>query len=115
MYVSKYADSHSLFHRAVYQPDDQGPVAPSAIAISTQQDLPDGTKDGFPVPRELKTEEMPQIAQQFADGARNALAAGFDGVEVSRMLMQRNLGYIQFMISDEVCLFGLQPCAQQLC
>lgn len=36
------------------------------------------------MPRALRTEEIPAIAQQFATGARNALAAGFDGVEVSR-------------------------------
>jgi 2,4-dienoyl-CoA reductase-like NADH-dependent reductase (Old Yellow Enzyme family) len=70
---------------AVYQPDDQGPVAPSAIAISGQQDLPDGSKGDFPVPRALRTEEIPHIVQQFATGARNALAAGFDGVEVSHV------------------------------
>jgi NADH:flavin oxidoreductase / NADH oxidase family len=69
---------------AVYQPDDQGPIAPSAVAISGQIDLPDGSKGDFPVPRALRTEEIPAIAQQFATGARNALAAGFDGVEVSR-------------------------------
>lgn len=68
---------------AVYQPDDQGPVAPSAVAISGQIDLPDGSKGDFPVPRALRTEEMPDIVQQFVTGARNALAAGFDGVEVS--------------------------------
>lgn len=69
---------------AVYQPDDQGPVAASAIAISGQQDMPDGSKaDDYPVPRALKTEEIPDVVQQFVTGARNALAAGFDGVEVS--------------------------------
>ena len=68
----------------MYQPDDQGPIAPSAVAISGQIDLPDGSKGDFAVPRALRTEEMPAIAQQFATGARNALAAGFDGVEVSR-------------------------------
>lgn len=68
---------------AVYQPDDQGPIAPSAVAISGQIDLPDGSKGDFAVPRALRTEEVPAIAQQFATGARNALAAGFDGVEVS--------------------------------
>ena len=68
---------------AVYQPDDQGPIAPSAIAISGQIDLPGGSKGDFAVPRALRTEEIPAIVQQFATGARNALAAGFDGVEVS--------------------------------
>eukprot|EP00208_Stichococcus_sp_RCC1054_P001568 CAMPEP_0206144304 /NCGR_PEP_ID=MMETSP1473-20131121/23673_1 /ASSEMBLY_ACC=CAM_ASM_001109 /TAXON_ID=1461547 /ORGANISM="Stichococcus sp, Strain RCC1054" /LENGTH=414 /DNA_ID=CAMNT_0053540091 /DNA_START=82 /DNA_END=1326 /DNA_ORIENTATION=+ len=67
---------------AVYQPDDQGPVAASAIAISGEQDLPDGSKAPYPVPRELKTEEMPDLVQQYVVGARHAMAAGFDGVEI---------------------------------
>jgi 2,4-dienoyl-CoA reductase-like NADH-dependent reductase (Old Yellow Enzyme family) len=34
------------------------------------------------LPRALQIEEMPYIVQQYARGARNALAANFDGVEV---------------------------------
>ena len=33
-------------------------------------------------PRALETEEIPQIVEQFRQGAENALAAGFDGVEL---------------------------------
>ena len=33
-------------------------------------------------PRALQIEEMPYIVGQFARGAENALAAGFDGVEI---------------------------------
>jgi 2,4-dienoyl-CoA reductase-like NADH-dependent reductase (Old Yellow Enzyme family) len=33
-------------------------------------------------PRALKSAEIPAIIEQFAQAARNALAAGFDGVEV---------------------------------
>jgi N-ethylmaleimide reductase len=36
----------------------------------------------FVRPRALQIEEMPYIVQQYARGARNALAAKFDGVEV---------------------------------
>lgn len=46
------------------------------------QDLPDGSKAPYPVPRELKTEEMPDLVQQYVVGARHAMAAGFDGVEI---------------------------------
>lgn len=35
-----------------------------------------------PTPRALELEEIPAIVAQFAHAARNALAAGFDGVEV---------------------------------
>ncbi len=43
------------------------------------------TAEGFqpiPTPRALETSEIPGIVEQYAQGARNALAAGFDGVEV---------------------------------
>jgi N-ethylmaleimide reductase len=36
----------------------------------------------FVMPRALQIEEMPYIVQQYTRGSRNALAAGFDGVEV---------------------------------
>jgi 2,4-dienoyl-CoA reductase-like NADH-dependent reductase (Old Yellow Enzyme family) len=33
-------------------------------------------------PRALRTEEVPRIAREFVQAARNAVAAGFDGVEI---------------------------------
>lgn len=68
------------------QPDGQLPVAPSAIAptgtafIVNEQGEPESVP--FVTPRALATEEMPYIVKQYAHGARNALAAGFDGVEI---------------------------------
>jgi 2,4-dienoyl-CoA reductase-like NADH-dependent reductase (Old Yellow Enzyme family) len=35
-----------------------------------------------PVPRALEEREIPGIVQQFRQAARNAIDAGFDGVEV---------------------------------
>ena len=57
------------------------PVAPSAIAIDGQTFTSEGMKD-YETPRALETGEIPEIVQQFRSGAANALAAGFDGVEV---------------------------------
>ena len=64
-----------------FQPGGKLPVAPSAI----KPDVQAYTANGFepiPTPRALETGEIPGIVQQYAQGARNALAAGFDGVEV---------------------------------
>jgi N-ethylmaleimide reductase len=36
----------------------------------------------FPTPRALKIEQIPNMVGQFAEGAQNAVASGFDGVEV---------------------------------
>lgn len=57
-------------------------VAPSPIAISGDQiHTPEGKKD-YPVPRELRDEEIPAIIAGFRKAAANAIEAGFDGVEI---------------------------------
>jgi N-ethylmaleimide reductase len=57
------------------------PVAPSAIAGIGSLHTPIG-KMSLETPRALETEEIPLIVEQFRQGAKNALAAGFDGVEL---------------------------------
>jgi N-ethylmaleimide reductase len=58
------------------------PVAPSAIAITGDEvHTPEG-KQPYVVPRALEDEEIPGIVEGFRQAARNAMAAGFDGVEV---------------------------------
>lgn len=64
-----------------FQPGGALPVAPSAI----RPDVQAFTAEGFqpvPTPRALETAEIPGIVAQYAQAAKNALAAGFDGVEV---------------------------------
>jgi N-ethylmaleimide reductase len=68
------------------QPDNMLPVAPSAITPAGKAFIENEKGEGelvpFVRPRALQIEEMPYIIQQYARGARNALAANFDGVEV---------------------------------
>ena len=60
----------------------QLPLAPSAIAPrGVQTYTAEGLKD-IPVPRALETDEIARIVAEFRQGAENARAAGFDGVEV---------------------------------
>ena len=67
------------------QPGGQAPVAPSAIRAKTKTVL---IRDGVPVfedtsmPRALALSELPGIVEDYSRAARNAIAAGFDGVEV---------------------------------
>jgi N-ethylmaleimide reductase len=61
--------------------DGEEPIAPSAIAGVGQLHTPIGKVD-LPSPRALKTEEIPEIIEQFRQGAKNAMEAGFDGVEL---------------------------------
>jgi N-ethylmaleimide reductase len=58
------------------------PVAPSAIAPrGVQTYTAEGLQD-IPTPRELRLDEIAGIVDEFSQAARNAQAAGFDGVEV---------------------------------
>ena len=68
------------------QPNQQAPVAPSAIQADAQcyvqyADGSHGMADTA-LPRALETAELPGIVQAYAQGAANAIEAGFDGVEV---------------------------------
>ena len=68
----------------VSHPDITGgllPVAPSAIAIEGDTHTPLGKKP-FPVPHALTTVEASAIANELVTAAKNAIEAGFDGVEV---------------------------------
>jgi N-ethylmaleimide reductase len=64
------------------QPGGGKPVAPSAIVAKTKTFL---STEGFvhvSEPRALDAEEIPAIVRDFRHAARNAISAGFDGVEV---------------------------------
>jgi N-ethylmaleimide reductase len=71
--------SHSSF-----QPGGALPVAPSAVAISAEYKTmtADGKVVAYETPRALETAEIAGIVAAFQQAARNAKAAGFDGVEV---------------------------------
>ncbi len=57
------------------------PVAPSAIAPKGHVSLLRPERP-YPVPRALETGEVEGVVEAFRQGAQNAKAAGFDGVEI---------------------------------
>lgn len=65
-----------------YQPDKNLPVAPSAIAIPGETRTPSGEKKPFETPRPLALDELPALVEAYARAARQAMDAGFDGVEI---------------------------------
>ena len=71
--------SHSSF-----QPGGALPVSASAVPISSE--FKAATADGkivpYETPRALETSEIAGVVDAFRQAARNALAAGFDGVEI---------------------------------
>jgi N-ethylmaleimide reductase len=63
------------------QPNGALPVAPSAIAPAGEAITFTGMQK-FVTPRALEIGEIPGIVHDYAEGAKRAKAAGFDGVEV---------------------------------
>ncbi|WP_328746990.1 alkene reductase [Streptomyces sp. NBC_00285] len=78
--VVQLMHSGRIGHPALYDSAHQ-PVAPSAIAAAGQCFTPAGPQD-YPVPHELTADEIAATVRDFADAARNAVEAGFDGVQV---------------------------------
>ena len=69
------------------QPCGAAPVAPSAIAAANVSVFIETTPGAGALaepsmPRELSTAEVKELVQLYAQAARNALEAGFDGVEL---------------------------------
>ncbi len=67
--------SHSLWLNG------ERPVSSSAVAVRGELYTPGGMKP-YDTPRALELSEIPGIVELYRLGAKNALAAGFDGVEV---------------------------------
>lgn len=61
--------------------DGELPVAPSAIAADGHVSLI-RPKKAFVTPRALELDEIPSIIEAYRKGSENAMAAGFDGVEI---------------------------------
>jgi len=57
-------------------------LAPSAVKAAGQMWTDSQKLQDFPVPKEMSSETLLQTKAQFAAAARNALEAGFDGVEL---------------------------------
>lgn len=73
-----------------YQPDldgeglSHGPVSSTAVKVPEpwRIRLPNGVMAEYSKPRALHTHEIPKVVDQFRHAARNAMRAGFDGVEI---------------------------------
>ncbi|KAL5702307.1 12-oxophytodienoate reductase [Ranunculus cassubicifolius] len=65
-----------------FQPNGQAPISSSDKLIKPQVRANGIDVAEFTRPRRLETEEIPQIVNDFRLAARNAMEAGFDGVEI---------------------------------
>lgn len=64
-----------------FLPNNARPVAPSAVRAAGKNYTDEGMKE-FVTPREITREEIAQTVKDFGTAAANAIAAGFDGVEL---------------------------------
>ena len=58
------------------------PVAPSAIRAAGQMWTDSSGMQPLDMPRALELSEIPSVIGEYAEATRNALASGFDGVEL---------------------------------
>jgi N-ethylmaleimide reductase len=75
-----------LWHtgRVGHSTDRKGvlPVAPSAVAIIGMKHFTSQGPKDYETPKALTVEEIKQIIKDYGQAAKNAMAAGFDGVEL---------------------------------
>ena len=69
--------SHSSLH-----PEEGAPLAPSAITPAGQTYGADWQLHDYEIPKAMSTEDIAQLLTDFELAAKNAYAAGFDGVEI---------------------------------
>lgn len=64
-----------------FQPGGAAPISSTDRAVPPQRSF-DGHMEEFSAPRRLEAREIPAMVDDFRRAARNALDAGFDGVEI---------------------------------
>lgn len=69
-----------------FQPDGGLPVAPTAMPVPGKTFIIDASGQGawgdIPIPQALSVDAIAAIVADYAEAARNAIAAGMDGVEI---------------------------------
>ncbi|CAN7134519.1 unnamed protein product [Brassica rapa subsp. narinosa] len=64
------------------QPNGEAPISSTDKPLAETSSNEFTTSDEFTPPRRLRTDEIPNIVNDFRLAARNAIEAGFDGVEI---------------------------------
>ncbi|MDX1760713.1 MAG: alkene reductase, partial [Christiangramia sp.] len=62
--------------------DDAEILAPSPVALDGEMYTDQHGPQPYPVPKEMSLQEIEQAQEEFVQAARNAMEAGFDGVEI---------------------------------
>ncbi|KAG2377170.1 putative 12-oxophytodienoate reductase [Vigna angularis] len=65
-----------------FQPNGQAPISSTDKPLKQQTGSKGTEETQLTIPRRLKTDEIPHVVNDFRLAARNAIEAGFDGVEI---------------------------------
>jgi 2,4-dienoyl-CoA reductase-like NADH-dependent reductase (Old Yellow Enzyme family) len=72
-----------LMHAGALAQHTDKTIAPSAVQpVGTRNTEPGGLKGPFPLPAAMTEKDLAEVKAGFMQTARNAVAAGFDGVEI---------------------------------
>ncbi len=63
-------------------PEGAKVLAPSAIALSGKMYTDEEGEQPYPIPQEMTVQEIEEAIEEYVTGAKNAIKAGFDGVEI---------------------------------
>jgi N-ethylmaleimide reductase len=83
---------------------DADVIAPSAVPCPDKVPGPDGVPAATAMPRAISASEIPALVEEYAQAARNAVAAGLDGVELhcaSGYLINQFLNPVSNLRTDE--------------
>ena len=99
-----------LFHagrvsHSVFSPDGRPPVSPSAIAAEGQV-FTDAGLVPYEAPRALELDEIAQVIAQYRTAADNAMAAGFDGVELHGAHGYLPDSFLRDVVNDRTDAYG---------
>ncbi|CAJ1972620.1 unnamed protein product [Sphenostylis stenocarpa] len=65
-----------------YQPDGEAPISSTEKRLRKDIANSKATADRYSTPRRVRADEIPRLVNHFVIAAKNAMEAGFDGVEI---------------------------------
>ncbi|KAF8714827.1 hypothetical protein HU200_027359 [Digitaria exilis] len=80
--MGKFDLTHRYSYRVSFQPNGQAPISSTDKSVKPQVRANGIDIATFSTPRRLETHEIPLVINDFKIAAKNAIEAGFDGVEI---------------------------------
>ncbi|KAG4966655.1 hypothetical protein JHK85_041630 [Glycine max] len=72
----------AVHEKGEYQPDGKAPISSTDKRLRKDIANNKATADKYPPPRRVRADEIPKLVNDFVIAAKNAMEAGFDGIEI---------------------------------